>query len=58
MSGFTLPYNANIVILMILYDFCLLPAQLCYIIVYIRKVKSRMQISSGANNLGQQAPQY
>jgi hypothetical protein len=45
---------------MILYDFCLLLAQFCYIIVYERKVESRVQIadryapwkiSSGAENL-------
>jgi hypothetical protein len=40
LSGFTLFYNRNTFILMILYDFCLLPAQFCYIIVYIRKVES------------------
>jgi hypothetical protein len=47
-------------ILMILYDFCLFPAQFCYITVYIRKVESRVQIadwcahwkiSNGAENL-------
>jgi hypothetical protein len=60
MSGFALFYVANIIILMILYDFCLLPAQFCYTIVYIRKVESRVQIadpcapwkiSSGAKKL-------
>jgi hypothetical protein len=30
-------------ILMICYDFCLLPAQFCYIIAYIQKVESRVQ---------------
>jgi hypothetical protein len=30
-SGFTLSYTANIFILMILYDFCLLRAQFCYL---------------------------
>jgi hypothetical protein len=40
MSVFTLSYTANMYILMILYGFCLLPAQFCYVIVYIRKVKS------------------
>jgi hypothetical protein len=44
-SGFTLPYAANIVILMILCDLCLLPAQFCYIIVYLRKVERRVQIA-------------
>jgi hypothetical protein len=28
-----------------LYDFCLLPAELCYIIVNIRKVESCVQIA-------------
>jgi hypothetical protein len=32
-------------ILMILYDFRLLPAQFCYIILYIRKAESRVQIA-------------
>jgi hypothetical protein len=43
-SSFALSYTTNILILIILYDFCLLPAQFCYIIVYIRKVESRVQI--------------
>jgi hypothetical protein len=30
MSGFTLPYTANMFILMILYDFCFSLAQICY----------------------------
>jgi hypothetical protein len=30
MSGFTLSHTANMFILMILYDFCLLPAQFSY----------------------------
>jgi hypothetical protein len=50
----------NLFILMILYDFCVLPVQFCYIIVYTRKAESRVQIadrcapwkiSSGAENL-------
>jgi hypothetical protein len=50
---------------MILYDFCLSAAQFCYLIVYKRKVESRVQIadrcppwkiSSGAENLVLQAP--
>jgi hypothetical protein len=32
MSGFILSYTTNTFILMILYDFCLSPAQFCYII--------------------------
>jgi hypothetical protein len=42
-SGFTLSYTANI--FMILDDFSLLPAQFCYIIVYIRKVENCAQIA-------------
>jgi hypothetical protein len=51
-------------ILMILYDFCMLPAQFCYIILYIQKVESCVQItdlrapwkiSSGVKNLLLQA---
>jgi hypothetical protein len=45
MSGFTLSYTANMFILMILYNFCLLPVQFCYIVAYIRKVESRVQIA-------------
>jgi hypothetical protein len=40
-----LSYVANMSILMILYDFCLLPAQFCHIIVYIWKVESHVQIA-------------
>jgi hypothetical protein len=46
MSGFALSCTANMFILMILYDFCLLPAQICYIIVCIRKADSRVQIAN------------
>jgi hypothetical protein len=51
-------------ILMILYDFGLLPAQCCYVIVYMGRVESRAQIadrcalwkiSSGAESLVLQA---
>jgi hypothetical protein len=42
-SGFALPYTANVFILMILHDFCLLPVQFCCIIVYVRKVESCVQ---------------
>jgi hypothetical protein len=34
-SGFTLSYADNMIILLILYDLCLLSAQFCYIIMYI-----------------------
>jgi hypothetical protein len=44
MSGFALSYGANMAILMILYDPCLLPAQFCYKIVYLWKVESCVQI--------------
>jgi hypothetical protein len=37
-SDFALSYTANLFVLMILYDFCLFPAQFCYIILYMRKV--------------------
>jgi hypothetical protein len=67
MSGFTLPYTANMFILMILYDLCLLAAQFCYTVVYIWKVESCVQIanrcgswkiSNCAQNLALQAPQF
>jgi hypothetical protein len=41
-SGFTLSYTANMFILKILHDFCLLLAEFCYIIVYIWKAESCM----------------
>jgi hypothetical protein len=44
-SGFAVSYTANTFILMILYDFCLLPVKFCCIIVYIRKVESYVQIA-------------
>jgi hypothetical protein len=67
MLGFALPYTANMFILMILYDFSLLPAQFCYIIVNIWKVENRLQImdlcppwkiSNGVENLVLQALQF
>jgi hypothetical protein len=45
MSGFTLSYTTNMFILMIPYDFCLFPAQFCYIIIYMWKVKSCVHIT-------------
>jgi hypothetical protein len=66
-SGFALSYAVNMFVLMILYDLCLLPAQFSYIIVYIWKVESRVQIadqcahwkiSSGAENLLLWAQQF
>jgi hypothetical protein len=67
MSGFALSYPTNMFILMILYDFCLLPAQFHYMIVHRWKVESRVQIadqcapwkiSNGAENLVLQALQF
>jgi hypothetical protein len=67
MADFALSYAANVLILIILYDFCLLPAQLYYIIIYIRKVERRVQIadryipwkvSIGAENIVLQALQF
>jgi hypothetical protein len=45
MSGFALSYTTNMFILMTLYDLCLSPAQFYYIIVYIRKAETRVQIA-------------
>jgi hypothetical protein len=65
-SGVALFYTANMFILVILYDFCLLPAQFSYIIIYTWKVESRVQIadrcapriiSNGGENLVVQALQ-
>jgi hypothetical protein len=67
MSGFALSNVANMFILMILYDFGLLPAQLRYIIVYIRKVENcvhiaercaPLKISGGAKDFVLQALQF
>jgi hypothetical protein len=67
MSRFALPYIADISITMILYDFCLFPAELCYIIVNVRNIESLMQfadrrvpwkIDNGAENLVLQAQQF
>jgi hypothetical protein len=45
MLGFALSYTVNVFILMILYDFYLLAAQFCYVIVYMRKDESPVQIA-------------
>jgi hypothetical protein len=59
-SGFALSNRANIFVFMILYDFCMMPAWFCYIIVNLRNLESHMQIAdryaprktaNGANNL-------
>jgi hypothetical protein len=45
-SRFALTYTANMFILMVFYDFCLLPTQFCCnVIVYIWKFGSRVQIA-------------
>jgi hypothetical protein len=44
--GFALCNVANIHIFMILYDLCLLSAQFCYIIIYVRKFESHVQIAN------------
>jgi hypothetical protein len=43
MSSFALSYTAKMFILMTLYDFCLLPAQFWYIIIYVGKADSHVQ---------------
>jgi hypothetical protein len=67
MSNFVLSYATNMSILMILYDIRLLPAQFCYVMVYMRKVESRVQIadrcapwkiSNNGQNLVLQARQF
>jgi hypothetical protein len=47
MYGFALSYAMNMFILMIMYDFCLLPAQFYYVIliIYVGKVEIRVQIA-------------
>jgi hypothetical protein len=45
-SGFALSNVANICIFMILFDFCLLPASFCYLIIYIWKFESHMQVAN------------
>jgi hypothetical protein len=59
-SGFALSYTMNMFILIILYDLFMSRAQFCYIIVYMGKIESHVQIadrcapwkiSSGAENL-------
>jgi hypothetical protein len=67
MSGFALSNVVNILILMILYDFCLLPAWFCYVIINIQNLESHMHITdqcmprettNGAENLILQALQF
>jgi hypothetical protein len=46
-SGFALFCSANMFILIIVYDFCLLFTQLSYIIVYLWKFESSVEQLSG-----------
>jgi hypothetical protein len=46
MSGFALSNIAYIFIIMILHDFCLLPALFCYVVIYIRNFQRHMQIAN------------
>jgi hypothetical protein len=43
-SGFAMSCAVNMIILLILCDLCMLPAQFCYVIIYIQKVESRVQL--------------
>jgi hypothetical protein len=45
MSGFALSYTANMLILIILYNFCLLSAYFSYILRYIWKTENYVQIT-------------
>jgi hypothetical protein len=45
MPGLALSYAAKMFVHMILYDFCMFLAEFSYIIVYIGKVESRVQIA-------------
>jgi hypothetical protein len=47
--GFALTYAANMIILMILYDFCLLLVQFCYIILYTWKLKAVCKSQTGVH---------
>jgi hypothetical protein len=66
-SGFALSIIANIFMFMILYDFCLLPAWFCYVIVNVRNLESHVNIvdrcapretANGAENLILHALQF
>jgi hypothetical protein len=66
MSGFALSNIGNIFVVMILYDFCLLPAWFCYVFVNVRNLESHMHIDrcapcktvNGAKNLNLQTLQF
>jgi hypothetical protein len=45
-SGFALSNVVNILIFMILDDFCLLPARFCYVIINVRNLESLMYIAN------------
>lgn len=47
-SGFTLSYVANMVILLVLYDLCLLPVYFCYIIIHMQvwEIDSHVKIAA------------
>jgi hypothetical protein len=58
--GFTFFDVANICVYMILYDFCLLPATFCYVVINIQHVESHVPLvgqcvpwkfANGAENL-------
>jgi hypothetical protein len=51
MSGFALSYTENMFILIILYDFCWLPAQFYYVNLYIRKVEWLIQVKVQSSKL-------
>jgi hypothetical protein len=48
MYWFTLSYAANMFILMILYDFCLFPAQFCYMYNHIHMEDWKLRINPGS----------
>jgi hypothetical protein len=50
-SGFVLPYIADISIFMILYNFCLLPALFCNIIVNVRNIIACLPCSYETNRI-------
>jgi hypothetical protein len=67
MSGLALSNIANILIILTLYDFCLLPAKFCCVVIYVRNIERHMQyvnrcapwkIANGAENFVLQALQF
>jgi hypothetical protein len=57
MTGFALPYIENMFILMILNDFCLLPAQFRYIILPIQTNQSQSHIATDGRSVSQSVSQ-